>query len=161
LAASAPSGCRSPSPREVRLTKTLSLSYPPDEQSPGEVLTIGKDLLRPSRALKVGCADIRRRLFPNGLPTSYIEGFVVIESFGSIDVNAVYISRDVAKAPDCDERPGGGGHADVRTAGARIARRAAGTVAAAQWAAGRRIRSRPLSMSSRFASASSSARNRR
>jgi hypothetical protein len=97
-----------PQSREVRLTKTLSLTYPPEKQSPGEVLTIGKDTLRPSQALKVDCADIRRRLFPNGLPASYIEGFAVIESFGSLDVSAVYTSRDVAKAPACGERPGGG-----------------------------------------------------
>lgn len=98
-----------PQEREVRLVKTLSLTYPPEEQRPGNVLTIGKDLLRPDQALKVDCADIQRRLFPNGLPASYIEGFVVIESSGSLDVTAVYSSRDVAEAPDCGGRPGGGG----------------------------------------------------
>lgn len=98
-----------PLSREVRLTKTLALSYPPEEQLPGDVLTIGKDILRPDRALKVDCADIRRRLFPDGFPASYIEGFVVIESSSSLDVTAVYSSRDVAEAPDCGGRPGGGG----------------------------------------------------
>lgn len=106
-----------PQSGQVRLTKTLSLSYPPEEQSPGEVRAIGKDLLRPSQALKVDCADIRKRLFPNGLPTSYIEGFVVIESFGSLDVSAVYTSRDVAKAPDCAEQPGGGAHCGCQHGG--------------------------------------------
>lgn len=106
-----------PQSREVRLTKTLSLGYPPEEQSPGEVLTIGKDLLRPNQALKVDCADIRRRLFPNGFPSAYIDGFVVIESFGSLDVSAVYTSRDVAKAPDCGERPGGGAYCGCQPGG--------------------------------------------
>ncbi|WP_287359304.1 CARDB domain-containing protein [Mesorhizobium sp.] len=117
-----------PQAREVRLVKTLSLTYPPEEQLPGDVLTIGKDLLRPDRALKVDCADIQRRLFPNGLPASYIEGFVVIESSGSLDVSAVYTSRDVAVAPDCGGRPGGGGeHCGCRHGGGGDCKHGCGT----------------------------------
>jgi hypothetical protein len=79
-----------PNDTEVRFTKRLALTYPPDEQKPGEVLPISQDVLKPGEALAVDCCDVERRLFPNGLPTPYIIGFIVIESPASLDVTAVY-----------------------------------------------------------------------
>ena len=80
-------------PRERRVVffKKLALTFPPEEQSPGEVMPIREeDVLEPDQALAVDCVDIRRHLFPNGFPTPYIEGFVVIQSQASLDVTAVY-----------------------------------------------------------------------
>lgn len=79
-----------PNPHTVKFFKKLALSYPPKEQRPGKIFPIAKDALRDDEALKVDCNDIRQRLFPNGFPTPYIEGFVVIQSPASLDVTAVY-----------------------------------------------------------------------
>ena len=79
-----------PNERRVEFLKKLALTYPPKEQKPGLVDTIGIDILGPDEALKVDCIDIQGKLFPNGFPTPFIEGFVVIKSSESIDVSAVY-----------------------------------------------------------------------
>jgi hypothetical protein len=74
----------------ARFLKKLALSFPPEEQRPGRIFRISVDTLKPDEALKVDCNDVRRRLFPNGFPAPYIEGFIVIESDSSLDVTAVY-----------------------------------------------------------------------
>ena len=71
-------------------SKKLALTFPPEGQEPGEVLRIGVDTLRMDEALKVDCIDIQRRQFPQGFPTPYIEGFVIIRSAVSLDVTAMY-----------------------------------------------------------------------
>jgi hypothetical protein len=93
----------------VRFSKKLALTFPPEEQRPGEILPIGLDTLRPDEALEVDCEDIRRKLFPNGFPESYIKGFVVIQSPSSLDVTAVYTAADLDK----EGRPAGLGGIDV------------------------------------------------
>ncbi|HZP87573.1 MAG TPA: hypothetical protein VFB54_12210, partial [Burkholderiales bacterium] len=70
--------------------KTLALAYPPVEQAPGKVMDIGTDRLRRGEALKTDCNDIAHRLFPRGLPTPYIEGYVVVQSSDHLDVTGVY-----------------------------------------------------------------------
>jgi len=79
-----------PNEEVVRLTKKLALTFPPGSQKPGKILRLGEDLLRPDQALAVDCNHVKEKLFPGGLPASYITGFVVIESTGSLDVTAVY-----------------------------------------------------------------------
>lgn len=79
-----------PDAAPVAITKKLALSYPPPEQRPGEVKKIGSDLLGPDQALKTDCMDLRKRLFPGGFPSPYIEGFVVLQSSDPLDVTAVY-----------------------------------------------------------------------
>jgi hypothetical protein len=79
----------------VSLFKKLALTYPPGEQRPGQIIPIAIDQLGPDEALAVDCVDIRNRLFPEGFPTSYIEGFVVIQSPESLDVTAVYTTAAV------------------------------------------------------------------
>jgi len=81
----------------AKFFKKLALSFPPEEQKPGKIFRISEDTLKPDEALKVDCNDIRRRLFPNGFPTPYIEGFVVIESAQSLDVTAVYSTAALDK----------------------------------------------------------------
>ena len=80
------------SPQDVKFSKTLALTIPPGNQKPGEVKLIADDLLRPDEALKVDCMDIKRRLYPNGFPNPFIEGFVIIESTNTLDVTGVYTS---------------------------------------------------------------------
>jgi hypothetical protein len=79
----------------VVLFKKLALTFPPGEQRPGQIMPIATDRLGPDEALAVDCVDIRNRLFPEGLPTPYIEGFVVIQSAQSLDVTAVYSTAAV------------------------------------------------------------------
>ncbi len=78
-----------PNDTTVVFLKKLALTYPPEEQRPGRVDTLGFDKLGPDQALKTDCIDIERKL-PNGFPTPYIEGFVIIKGPASLDVSAVY-----------------------------------------------------------------------
>jgi hypothetical protein len=79
-----------PHKHRVQIAKKLALSHPPKEQAAGESLTLGADALGPDQALKIDCEILAARLFPRGLPTSFIEGFVVVRSRKSLDVQAVY-----------------------------------------------------------------------
>ena len=79
-----------PNETDVRFFKKLALSYPPGGQIAGEVMPIGFDVLKPGEALATDCIDIEKRLFPNGCPTPYLEGFVVLQSPMSLDVSSVY-----------------------------------------------------------------------
>jgi len=94
----------------ARITKTLSLTYPPEKQQPGRVAEIAKDTMKPGQALKVDCADVETRVFPEGLPAPYIEGYVTIESVTRLDVTGVYSSRDFEPAPPCRGGGYGSGH---------------------------------------------------
>ena len=89
-----------PNQQTAVFKKKLALSFPPAEQRPGKVLPISQDTLREDEALAVDCIDIQKRLFPNGFPTPYIEGFIVIRSTVSLDVTAVY-STGVAGKDEC------------------------------------------------------------
>lgn len=84
-----------PNESTVKFFKKLALSYPPPAQKPGRIMPIGDDALRPDEALKTDCVDLQRRLFPNGFPTPYIEGFVIIQSPESLDVTGVYTSASI------------------------------------------------------------------
>lgn len=76
--------------KEVQFIKKLALTHPPEDQRPGKVMVIGEDQLKHDQALEVDCMDIARKLFPNGFPTPYIKGFVIIRSTESLNVTAVY-----------------------------------------------------------------------
>jgi hypothetical protein len=79
-----------PNDKPAEFKKKLALTFPPEEQKPGKVIPIARDKLDPDEALEVDCMDIRREVFPNGLPSSYIKGFVVIQGSTKLDVTAVY-----------------------------------------------------------------------
>ncbi|MBJ3764267.1 hypothetical protein ILP92_16075 [Maribius pontilimi] len=87
----------------ARIKKFLSLSYPPREQRQGEVKPIATDVLQPGHALKTDCEDVARRLYPNGFPTPYIEGYIALETATRLNVTGVYTSRDVIAAPPCGD----------------------------------------------------------
>lgn len=85
----------SPWDRDSVFYKKVAITYPPAEQRAGEILQMGKDLLRYDEALKVDCEDIRARAFQGSFPTPYVEGFVVVQSFESLDVTAVYTTAAI------------------------------------------------------------------
>lgn len=88
-----------PQEENVSFSKKLALTFPPDEQKPGEVRPIAKDELGPDEALEVDCIDIQRRLYADGFPPpGYIKGFVVIRSRQSLDVTAVYTAAGLDRA---------------------------------------------------------------
>ena len=94
-----------PNQRTATFTKKLALTFPPDEQKPGEVINISRDRLRSDEALEVDCEDLKKTVFASGLPASYLKGFVIITSTQPLDVTGVYTTRSVdrehcAKAPD-------------------------------------------------------------
>lgn len=107
-----------PNQREVKFFKKLALTFPPAEQRPGKVLPISTDVLGPDEALAVDCGDLQKRLFPNGLPEPYIEGFVIIQSPSSLDVTAVYTTA----ALDARGRPTTQSGIDVEQIRERVAR---------------------------------------
>jgi hypothetical protein len=84
-----------PNDAEVEFFKKLALTFPPEEQKPGEVIRISEDVLGPDQALAVDCMDIQRQVFQGRLPAPYIEGFVIIQCKLSLDVTAVYTSAAV------------------------------------------------------------------
>jgi len=84
-----------PNDFDVRFFKELVLTYPPEEQKPGDIMPIAFHTLRADEALEVDCMDIQRELFPNGFLTHYIKGFVVIQSPASLDVTGVYTTASL------------------------------------------------------------------
>ncbi len=96
-----------PSDRTARFGKTLALTFPPDGDQPGAVLSLGKASLAPGEAVEVDCIDIGRKLFPTGLPQPYLKGFVVLRSDQSLDVTAVYTASGLEHAAArCEPEPG-------------------------------------------------------
>jgi hypothetical protein len=87
-----------PNAGRVQLSKKLALTFPPGGQQPGEIRPIGEDLLGPDQALQSDCADIERRVFGGAFPAPNIEGFLIIQSTGSLDVTAVYTTATLPDA---------------------------------------------------------------
>jgi hypothetical protein len=101
---------RNPNREPIEFTKSLALTFPPEEQRPGEVFEIATDSLGPDQALEADCIDLERRLFPNGLPDpGYIKGYLVVRSKFSLDVTAVYTSAAI----DREGQPGAHSSIDV------------------------------------------------
>lgn len=98
-----------PNQDTVQFRKKLALTFPPEEQKPGKVIPIAEDKLGHDEALEVDCMDIQRELFPNGFPTPYIQGFVIIQSTHSLDVTAVYSTAALGR----DESSGDHSSIDV------------------------------------------------
>lgn len=84
-----------PNDQTIQFFKKLALTFPPEEQRPGQVIPIAEDELGSDEALEVDCMDIQQELFPNGFPAPYIKGFVVIQSPQSLDVVAVHTTASL------------------------------------------------------------------
>lgn len=77
---------RNPHTVDIKFEKHLALTFPPQEQEPGAVHGITLDRLGPGEALGIDCQDLRNEVFPYGYPSSYIKGFLVIQSPQTLDV---------------------------------------------------------------------------
>ncbi len=76
-----------PNDEATHFFKKLAFSFPPKEQRPGAVVPIRIDRLEYDEALKVDCAEIRRL---HETDTTYVEGYLVVQSPLPLDVDAVY-----------------------------------------------------------------------
>ena len=79
-----------PNDETVHFFKKLAFAYPPQEQRPGDVLPLSVDALDYDQALKTACGEIQRQVVPKDAPSSFAEGFLVIQSPRSLDVTGVY-----------------------------------------------------------------------
>ncbi len=102
----------------VRFTKTLALAIPPGSQKPGPVEEIATDVLPAGAALAADCDDVRKRVFPGGLPGPYIDGFVVIRSPAPLEVTGVYSTGSLDK----DGNIVGNGGIDIEPVEPRLSR---------------------------------------
>jgi uncharacterized repeat protein (TIGR01451 family) len=84
-----------PNDEKIYFFKKLALTYPPEEQKPGNVMPIAIDTLKYDEALNATCDDIQKTLFEDKFPTSYIDGFVIIQSPRSLDVTGVYTTANL------------------------------------------------------------------
>lgn len=84
-----------PNEARVEFFKRVALTDPPGMQRPGKIWRIRTDELGPDEALETDCEDIRSRLFPNGFPSPFIKGFVVLQSKSPLDVTAVYTAASL------------------------------------------------------------------
>lgn len=102
-------------PSDIRATfrKKLALTFPPEEQRPGQIFPLSQDLLGSDEALEVDCNDLQRKLFPDSLPAPYIKGFVVLKSTQSLDVTAVYTSASLRTDSQSGSTPLIGDHSSI------------------------------------------------
>ncbi len=80
-----------PNDEDVFFFKKVALAFPPAEQAPGDVIPIAIDQLAYDEALKVDCAEVREAL--EASPQDYVEGYVIVQSPLSLDVDAVYTTE--------------------------------------------------------------------
>ncbi|MEX0759377.1 MAG: CARDB domain-containing protein, partial [Tistlia sp.] len=80
-----------PHDEDVYFFKKLALTFPPERQEPGRVRPIGIDRLAYDEALKADCAEARDLIGEDG--PGYVEGYLVVQSPRSLDVDAVYTAE--------------------------------------------------------------------
>lgn len=103
----------------VRIFSKLALTFPPAEMLPGEVLRVGRNSLGYDQAFAIDCADVRERLYPDGWPSGYIEGFLIVQSASSLDVRGVYTIAGLA----ANDQPSGPNTIDIEDISERIVKR--------------------------------------
>jgi len=77
-----------PNDETVAFFKKLALTFPPEKQRAGAVRPIAIDELEYDHALKVDCSEAGREIADSR--AGYVEGYVVVQSPFSLDVDAVY-----------------------------------------------------------------------
>ena len=78
-----------PNDESVTFFKKLALSFPPERQRPGKVVPIAIDELGYDEALKADCSEASKLIGEAG----YIEGYLVVQSPFSLDVDAIYTAE--------------------------------------------------------------------
>ncbi|MDJ0730959.1 MAG: hypothetical protein QNJ33_13290 [Crocosphaera sp.] len=91
-----------PGEGQASFRKKLALSVPPGNQQPGVIVPLAVDSLRYDEAMATDCDDILERVSANNPEESdaidehgYFEGFVVLQSTDSLDVDTVYTSGEL------------------------------------------------------------------
>jgi uncharacterized repeat protein (TIGR01451 family) len=78
-----------PNDETVHFFKNLAFAYPPPDQRAGEVRPLSVDALDYDQALKTSCAEIQKQT-AGSTGSSFVEGYLVIQSPRSLDVTGVY-----------------------------------------------------------------------
>ncbi|MGQ0793093.1 MAG: DUF7948 domain-containing protein [Deltaproteobacteria bacterium] len=95
-----------PNPSEAKVSKKLVFTHPQSRAA-----ALGEISLKPGAAVTLDCSEIRDKLFGGKFPKPYhIDALAVIESDGSLDVEATY----TAAALDFQGLPKGVGAIEVR-----------------------------------------------
>jgi hypothetical protein len=84
----------------------LSLAHPPTPLAPGEVFDLASVTLDAGQAAAVDCEDIQVLAFPFGLPDTYIDGFLVVQTDMPFAVQAVYTAAPLVQESCCKSWPG-------------------------------------------------------
>lgn len=112
-----------------KIALRLALAHPPVPPEAGDVLEMPPLELDAGQAGAVDCEDVKARVFPFGLPDSYIDGFLVIEHQGGLSVQAVYTAAPLIDDKCCKARPGPVASIDVERVSPAPASQAPGRLA--------------------------------
>jgi len=77
------------------LRDKIALAFPPANTDPGQILTIGEQRLKYDEAASIDCDYIKRNIFSGQFPAGYIDGYLVIQSDKSLDVDAVHTTANL------------------------------------------------------------------
>ena len=84
-----------PNAGAAKLFEKIALAYPPANSRPGRIIPIGKQLLKYDEAAAIDCDYVKRHVFSGKLPASYIDGYLVIQSDQSLDVDTVHTTANL------------------------------------------------------------------
>ncbi|MFO1204759.1 MAG: hypothetical protein U1E63_03305 [Burkholderiales bacterium] len=93
----APDRVHNPNDERVFFFQEAGPQLPPGRAEAGKIYPIGIDGLDYDESLKADCDDLKRRLFESKLPSSVIEGFLVVQGPRSLDVEGVYTAAPLAR----------------------------------------------------------------
>jgi len=79
-----------PNAGEARLFEKLALAYPPASAKPGRIMPLGKQRLKYDEAAAIDCDYVKKKVFKGKFPADTIEGYLVIQSDKSLDVDTVH-----------------------------------------------------------------------
>jgi hypothetical protein len=89
-----------PQRKDMTLRKKIALVFPPGSQQPGHVSPFITEKLGPDQALEVACKEIPSEFFPGAtFPSTFVQGFLVIETTRSVDVIATYSAGPATVPP--------------------------------------------------------------
>jgi len=79
----------------ARLRDKIALAFPPANIGPGQILPIGEQSLKYDEAMSIDCDYVKRNIFSGQFPGDYIDGYLVIQSNKSLDVDAVHTTANL------------------------------------------------------------------
>ncbi|MEM9447241.1 MAG: hypothetical protein AAGA75_01740 [Cyanobacteria bacterium P01_E01_bin.6] len=99
--------------KRQKIELQLALAHPPDQPAPGEVFDLAPVTLDAGQAAAVDCEDIQVLAFPFGLPDTYIDGFLVVQTDMPLSVQSVYTAAPLVQESCCKSWPGSVASIDV------------------------------------------------